>query len=150
MTQEVRPEASQQSIRHAVGHALKPPILLRGVFTSAIIWLLMASAMPSYAGLIFHGELAGYFATGLAIVLVSEIVMVVITALLSSGSCDSGGAAEPDGGDSGFDRRQRGQGYAARYAAGGAVYDGLPGDCGVVGGCRGASWRCWASRALAA
>ncbi len=58
--------------------------LLRSVFASAIVWLLMASAMPSYSGLIFHGKLSGYFAAGLAIVLVSEIVMVLITAVFSS------------------------------------------------------------------
>ncbi len=59
-------------------------MLLRSLLTSAIIWLLMASAMPSYAGLIFRGQLAGYFAAGLAIVLVSEIVTILITALFSS------------------------------------------------------------------
>lgn len=59
-------------------------MLLRSVFASAIIWLLMASAMPSYSGLIFHGKLSGYFAAGLAIVLVSEIVTVLFTALFSS------------------------------------------------------------------
>ena len=59
-------------------------MMLRCIFTSAIIWLLMASVMPSYPGLIFHGKLSGYFAAGLAIVLVSEIVMVLISALFSS------------------------------------------------------------------
>ncbi len=57
---------------------------MRSVFASAIIWLLMASAMPSYSGLIFQGKLSGYFAAGLAIVLVSEIVTVLFTALFSS------------------------------------------------------------------
>ncbi|MDE2638319.1 MAG: SulP family inorganic anion transporter [Chloroflexota bacterium] len=59
-------------------------MILRSVLASAIIWLLMASAMPSYAGLIFQGKLSGYFAAGLAIVLVSEIVVVLVTSLFSS------------------------------------------------------------------
>lgn len=59
-------------------------MLLRSAFASAIIWLLMASAMPSYARLIFHGKLSGFFAAGLAIVLVSEIVAVFVTSLFSS------------------------------------------------------------------
>lgn len=59
-------------------------MLLRSVLASAIIWILMASAIPAYAGLIFRGKLSGYFAAGLAIVLVSEIVTILITALFSS------------------------------------------------------------------
>ena len=72
------------SLSAGIRHALQPAVLLRSLGASAIIWLLMASAMPSYAGLIFHGKLSGYFAAGLAIVLVSEIVVVLITSLLSS------------------------------------------------------------------
>ena len=67
-----------------MAQALKPQMILRSVLTSAIIWLLMASAMPSYAGLIFQGKLSGYFAAGLAIVLASEIVVVLVTSLFSS------------------------------------------------------------------
>ena len=67
-----------------MAQALKPQMILRSVLASAIIWLLMASAMPSYSRLIFNGKLASYFAAGLAIVLVSEIVMVLITSLFSS------------------------------------------------------------------
>jgi len=67
-----------------LGYALQPQMILRSAFTSAIIWLLMASAMPSYARLIFHGKLSGFFAAGLAIVLVSEIVAVLITSFFSS------------------------------------------------------------------
>ena len=84
MAQELRPDASNWTIRQALRHALQPNMLLRSVFASAIIWLLMASAMPSYSALIFHGKLSGYFAAGLAIVLVSEIVVVLITSLFSS------------------------------------------------------------------
>ena len=67
-----------------MAQALKPQMILRSVLASAIIWLLMASAMPSYSRLIFNGKLASYFAAGLAIVMVSEIVMVLITSLFSS------------------------------------------------------------------
>lgn len=84
MEENLAPEASEQSLRRALGYALQPPILLRSAATSAIIWLLMASAMPAYAGLIFHGQLSGYFAAGLAIVLVSEIIAVAFAALFSS------------------------------------------------------------------
>lgn len=59
-------------------------MLLRSILASSIIWLLMASAMPSYAELIFGGQLSGYFAVGLAIVLVSEIVAILITGIFSS------------------------------------------------------------------
>jgi len=59
-------------------------MLLRSVFASAIIWLLMASAMPSYSRLVFHGPLEAYFAAGLSMVLVSQIVVIPITSLLSS------------------------------------------------------------------
>ncbi|MCY3863833.1 MAG: SulP family inorganic anion transporter [Chloroflexi bacterium] len=77
-------DGSDWTIRQALRQALQPRMLLRSVFASAIIWLLMASAMPSYSGLIFQGKLTGYFAAGLAIVLVSEIVTVLITTLFSS------------------------------------------------------------------
>jgi len=59
-------------------------MLLRSVFASAIIWLLMASAMPSYSRLIFHGPLEAYFAAGLSMVLVSQIVVIPFTSLLAS------------------------------------------------------------------
>lgn len=84
MTQLLAPDASNWTIRQALRQALQPKMLLRSILASAIIWLLMASAMPSYARLIFNGKLAGFFAAGLAIVLVSEIVAVVITSLFSS------------------------------------------------------------------
>ena len=84
MERELAPEASDQSLRQAFAYALQPRILLRSAATSAIIWLLMASAMPAYARLICHGQLSGYFAAGLAIVLVSEIISVFIAALFSS------------------------------------------------------------------
>ena len=77
-------DGSDWTFRQALRQALQPRMLLRSVFASAIIWLLMASAMPSYAGLIFQGKLSSYFAAGLAIVLVSEIVTVLITTLFSS------------------------------------------------------------------
>lgn len=77
-------ERSGRGIRSALAHAAQPAIFVRSLFVSAVIWLLMASAMPSYSRLIFHGKLAPYFAAGLAIVLVSEIVMTLITSLFSS------------------------------------------------------------------
>lgn len=77
-------DVTSWTIRQALRQALQPRMMLRSVLASAIIWLLMASAMPSYAGLIFNGKLSGYFAAGLAIVLVSEIVAVLITSLFSS------------------------------------------------------------------
>ena len=81
------PEASTgfaANLRTTVALAMQPSMLLRSLFASAVIWLLMASAMPSYSRLIFHGKLAGFFAAGLAIVLVSEIVAVLVTSLLCS------------------------------------------------------------------
>lgn len=84
MAQTISPDASEWGLLQTLQHALQPRMLLRSILTSAIIWLLMASAMPSYAGLIFRGQMAGYFAAGLAIVLVSEIVTILITALFSS------------------------------------------------------------------
>ena len=77
-------DAPDSSFIGALRQALQPNLLARSLFASAIIWLLMASAMPSYAWLIFRGQLAGYFAAGLAIALVSEIVVVLFTALFSS------------------------------------------------------------------
>ena len=68
----------------AIKLALKPPLLMRSIFSSAIIWLLIASAVPSYAQLVFHGKMADYFAAGLGITLVSQIVTLVVTSLLSS------------------------------------------------------------------
>lgn len=68
----------------AIRIALRPSLLMRSIFTSAIIWLLIASAMPSYAKLIFLGKMADYFAAGLGITLVSQIVILVVTSLLSS------------------------------------------------------------------
>lgn len=68
----------------AIKIALKPSLLMRSVFTSAIIWLLISSAVLSYAKLIFHGKMADYFAVGLGITLVSQIVILVITSLTSS------------------------------------------------------------------
>ncbi len=84
MGQELAPEASEQSIRRALAYALQPRIALRSFLTSAIIWLLMASAMPAYARLITPGQLSSFFAAGLAIVVVSQIVIVVTAALFSS------------------------------------------------------------------
>lgn len=77
-------DGSNWTIRQALRQAFQPRMLLRSVFASAIIWLLMASAMPSYARLIFHGPLEAYFAAGLSMVLVSQIVVIPITSLLGS------------------------------------------------------------------
>lgn len=84
MAQRFSPDTAEWDLRQTLRHAFQPRMLLRSVLASAIIWLLVASAMPSYAGLIFRGKLSGYFAAGLAIVLVSEIVAILITALFSS------------------------------------------------------------------
>ena len=84
MSNQTAVDAPDWTRRQAIAYALKPQMILRSVLASAIIWLLMASAMPSYAGLIFQGKLSGYFAAGLAIVLVSEIVVVLVTSLFSS------------------------------------------------------------------
>lgn len=70
--------------REAIKIALKPPLLMRSIFTSAIIWLLVTTAMSSYAELIFHGQMADYFAAGLGITLVSQIVLLIVTSLFSS------------------------------------------------------------------
>ena len=64
--------------------SLQPAIFLRSLLASATIWLLMASAMPSYASLIFHGKLAGYFAAGLGITLVSQVIIMLVTAMFCS------------------------------------------------------------------
>ena len=83
--QDASPFASPDlGIREAFRIALKPSQLARGIFTSAIIWLLILSAMPSYAQLIFLGKMADYFAAGLGITLVSQIVILVVTSLASS------------------------------------------------------------------
>lgn len=83
--QEVSPFASPDlSYSEALKRALQPAVLLRSVFASAIIWLIMASLMPSYSRLIFQGKLAGYFAAGLGIALVSQLVIVLVTSLFSS------------------------------------------------------------------
>ena len=84
MAQELRSDASNWTIRQALGYALQPQTFLRSAFASAIIWLLIASAMPSYSRLIFHGPLEAYFAAGLSMVLVSQIVVILITSLFSS------------------------------------------------------------------
>ena len=84
MAIDLSSDASNWTIRQALRQSLQPRMLLRSVFASAIIWLLLASAMPSYSGLIFQGKLSGYFAVGLAIVLVSEIVTVLFTTFFSS------------------------------------------------------------------
>ncbi len=77
-------DADPPNLRGRLAYLLQPSVLLRSLFVSAIIWLLMASAMPSYARLVFHGKLEAFFAAGLGIVMVSEIVAVLITSLFSS------------------------------------------------------------------
>lgn len=72
------------SFHEVIRLGLQPSLMLRSVLVSATIWLLMASAMPAYVRLVFRGELAGYFAAGLAIVFVSEIIAVLVTSLFSS------------------------------------------------------------------
>ena len=84
MVQSSSPIIPQWTLRQTLRQALQPRMALRSLLASAIIWLLMASAMPSYAGLIFRGRLDSFFAVGLAIVLISEIVSTVITAFFSS------------------------------------------------------------------
>ena len=83
--QDASPFASPDlGIREAFRIALKPWLLLRSVFTSAIIWVLILGAMPSYAKLLVLGKMADYFAAGLGITLVSQIVILVVTSLTSS------------------------------------------------------------------
>jgi len=77
-------EVPGQSRREAFASALQQGIFLRSLFASLVIWLLMASAMPSYSRLVFQGQLEGYFAAGLAMVLVSQIVVLLISSLFSS------------------------------------------------------------------
>lgn len=84
MSNQTPSDAADLTLRQAIAQALKPQMILRSVLASAIIWLLMASAMPSYSRLVFNGKLASYFAAGLAIVMASEIVMALITSLFSS------------------------------------------------------------------
>ena len=54
------------SRREILKVARQPATLLRSVFASAIIWLIVASLVPSYSRLLFQGKLAGYFAAGLS------------------------------------------------------------------------------------
>ncbi len=83
--QDASPFASPDlGLRKAIRISLQPALLMRSLLTSAIIWLLIASAVPSYAKLIFHGKMADYFAAGLGITLVSQIVILLVTSLLSS------------------------------------------------------------------
>ena len=84
MAIDLTPDASNWTMRRALLYALQPQTFLRSAFASAIIWLLMASAMPSYSRLIFHGPLEAYFAAGLSMVLVSQIVVILVTSLFSS------------------------------------------------------------------
>ena len=84
MGQTIASEASLRSIRQALAYALQPQMILRCAFVSAITWLLLASVMPSYASLIFHGRLAGYFGVGLGMAMASVIVAGLITTLFSS------------------------------------------------------------------
>ncbi len=83
--QNTSPFASPDlGFREAIKIALKPSQLMRSVFTSAIIWLLVTSAMPSYAKLIFHGQMSDYFAAGFGITLLSQIIILIVTSLFSS------------------------------------------------------------------
>ena len=84
MGQAFAPDTSDWTFRQALGYALQPAVILRSLIASAIIWLIMASLMPSYSRLIFHGKLSGYFTAGLGITLVILLVTVFITSLLSS------------------------------------------------------------------
>lgn len=74
----------QPGLRNTLKYALQPSIIARSMAASVIMWLIMASIAPSYASLIFQGELAGFFAAGLGITLASNIVVLVITSLFSS------------------------------------------------------------------
>lgn len=76
--------APPPGLRKALRHALRPTILARSVAAGAIMWLIMGSVSPSYSSLIFQDELAVYFAAGLGIALVSNIVVVVLTSLFTS------------------------------------------------------------------
>ncbi len=84
MAQPFASDISNSTLRQALGYALQPAVILRSLSASAVMWLVLASVTPSYSGLIFHGKLSGYFAAGLAIALVSQVVCLIITALFSS------------------------------------------------------------------
>ena len=73
-----------RSARETIKQVLQPTVILRSVLASAVIWLIMISLLPSFSGLIFRDRLAGYFAAGLSIMLVSQLVIVLITSLFSS------------------------------------------------------------------
>ncbi len=77
-------DTADLSAREALKVSLQPAVLVRSLFASAIIWLIMMSLLPSYPGLIFQGKLTCYFAAGLSIALVSQFVIVFITSLFSS------------------------------------------------------------------
>ncbi len=74
----------QPAMHAALKRALQPAVLLRSLFAATTIWLIMASLTPSYSRLIFQGKLAGYFAAGLGIALVSEIAIGLVSGLFSS------------------------------------------------------------------
>lgn len=84
MAQSIPSEASDWTLRQALGYALQPAVILRSLSASFIIWLVFASVTPSYSKLIFHGKLSGYFAAGLAIALVSQLFTILITSLFGS------------------------------------------------------------------
>lgn len=84
MAQALPSDASNWTLRQGLVYSLRPSSILRSLFASSIIWLVFASVTPSYSKLIFHGRLSGYFAAGLAISLVSQVIVILVTSLISS------------------------------------------------------------------
>ncbi|MDE2777292.1 MAG: cyclic nucleotide-binding domain-containing protein [Chloroflexota bacterium] len=84
MAQSLPSDASNWTLRQGLGYALQPAVILRSLFAGAIIWLVFASVTPSYSKLIFQGKLSGYFAAGLAMALVSQLIVTLVTSLFSS------------------------------------------------------------------
>ena len=72
------------SLRQALRAAISPRIILRSLFVAAIIWLIMASLTPSYSKLMFGQQLPAYFGIGLGMALVSQMIVALVTSLLSS------------------------------------------------------------------
>ena len=142
-------DAPNMSFRDAVKLSLQPTVFMRSLFASVVIWLVLASVTPSYARLIFHGELSGYFAAGLAIVLASQIISISDHLALELGFVDNGCAAESVGGGARAAGGRRHGGGAGRYAARDAVCGGVLDDRAVINSVRDISYFCLGWYALA-
>ena len=68
----------------AIRNYISPDSLFPSAATSIIVWLMALLIGASFSALIFQGRLAGYFASGMGMFLVSAIVLHLLTALFSS------------------------------------------------------------------